>query len=124
MSRDEDLPLEELVAHLRGAGYEPHEMVEMPGQFSVRGGIVDVFPAVAERPVRLELLGDTVESLREFDPQTQRSVRPIERVTIPPLVESPADGIRANGEGPGERRDARDAAFAAGLARGNDCHLG
>ena len=98
VTRDEDLPLEELVAHLRKAGYESHEMVEMPGQFTVRGGIVDVFPAVAERPVRLELLGDTVESLREFDPQTQRSVRPIERVTIPPLVEFPANGIRAGGE--------------------------
>src|SRR5712692_1269999 len=102
VSRDEDVPLEDFVAHLRQAGYESHEMVEMPGQFTVRGGIVDVFPAVAERPVRLELLGDTVESLREFDPQTQRSVRPIGRVTIPPLVELPPDGFRANGGGPGE----------------------
>src|SRR3989442_1242993 len=102
VSRDEDVPLEDFVAHLRQAGYESHEMVEMPGQFTVRGGIVDVFPAVAERPVRLELLGDTVESLREFDPQTQRSVRPIGRVTIPPLVELPPDGSRADGGSPGE----------------------
>ena len=70
-----------------------HDMVEMPGQFTVRGGIVDVFPAEAERPVRLELFGDSVESLREFDPNTQRSVRPIERVTLPPL----AGTIQSNG---------------------------
>jgi transcription-repair coupling factor (superfamily II helicase) len=55
---------------------------------------VDVFPAEAERPVRLELFGDAVESLREFDPNTQRSVRPIERVTLPPLLEQPANGAR------------------------------
>src|SRR6266852_4046341 len=102
LARDQEVSLDEFVAHLRSVGYESHDMVEMPGQFTVRGGIVDVFPAVAERPVRLELLGDTVESLREFDPQTQRSVRPIERVTIPPLVELPADGFRANGGSPGE----------------------
>src|SRR3979490_767097 len=69
-------------------------MVEMPGQFTVRGGIVDVFPAEAERPVRLELFGDSVESLREFDPNTQRSVRPIEHMTLPPLLEQPANGAR------------------------------
>src|ERR1019366_7761851 len=78
LSRDQDISLEELVAHLRRVGYESHDMVEMPGQFTVRGGIVDVFPAEADRPVRLELFGDSVESLREFDPNTQRSVRPID----------------------------------------------
>ena len=52
------------------------------------------FPAEAERPVRLELFGDSVESLREFDPNTQRSVRPIEHVTLPPLLEHPFDGFR------------------------------
>ena len=93
LARDETVPLDELVAHLRRVGYESHDMVEMPGQFTVRGGIVDIFPAEAERPVRLELFGDSVESLREFDPNTQRSVRPIERVTLPPLVEQPANGF-------------------------------
>jgi transcription-repair coupling factor (superfamily II helicase) len=53
-----------------------------------------VFPAEADRPVRVELFGDSVESLREFDPNTQRSVRPIERVTFPPLLEHSFDGIR------------------------------
>jgi len=90
VARDESVSLDDLVAHLRRVGYESHDMVEMPGQFTVRGGIIDIFPAEAERPVRLELFGDSVESLREFDPNTQRSVRPIEHVTFPPLLEKPA----------------------------------
>ncbi|MBZ5698076.1 MAG: transcription-repair coupling factor [Acidobacteriia bacterium] len=101
LSRDQDISLEEFVTHLRRVGYESHDMVEMPGQFTVRGGIVDVFPAEAERPVRLELFGDSVESLREFDPNTQRSVRPIERVTLPPLLEPPSNGFQPGGGNPG-----------------------
>jgi transcription-repair coupling factor (superfamily II helicase) len=101
LSRDETVSLDDLVAHLRRVGYESHDMVEMPGQFTVRGGIVDIFPAEADRPVRLELFGDSVESLREFDPNTQRSVRPIEHVTLPPLVEQPMDAlIGGNGDSP------------------------
>src|SRR6266576_3127971 len=94
LARDQEISLDEFIAHLRSVGYESHDMVEMPGQFTVRGGIVDVFPAEAERPVRLELFGDSVESLREFDPNTQRSVRPIEHMTLPPLLEQPANGAR------------------------------
>jgi transcription-repair coupling factor (superfamily II helicase) len=93
LARHQDASLDELIGHLRRAGYESHDMVEMPGQFTVRGGIVDVFPAEAERPVRLEFFGDSVESLREFDPNTQRSVRPIEHVTLPPLLELPFNGF-------------------------------
>ncbi len=93
LAREDPLSLDDLVAHLRRVGYESHDMVEMPGQFTVRGGIVDIFPAEAERPVRLELFGDSVESLREFDPNTQRSVRPIDRVTLPPLVEQSGNGF-------------------------------
>jgi transcription-repair coupling factor (superfamily II helicase) len=93
LAREDLLSLDDLVAHLRRVGYESHDMVEMPGQFTVRGGIVDIFPAEAERPVRLELFGDSVESLREFDPNTQRSVRPIDRVTLPPLVEQSGNGF-------------------------------
>src|SRR3974390_986564 len=63
------------------------EMVERPGEFAVRGGIVDVFSPEALRPVRIELLGDTVESVREFDPRTQRSIAPVVRPTILPLAE-------------------------------------
>lgn len=91
LARDAELPLERLLAHLARTGYERHEMVEMPGQFAARGGIVDVFSPEAARPVRVELLGDQIESLREFDPETQRSVRPLERAVLLPLVEWPRD---------------------------------
>jgi transcription-repair coupling factor (superfamily II helicase) len=89
VERDADVSLDEVVAHLRSTGYERTELVEMAGQYAVRGGILDVFSPEAARPVRLELLGDTVESLREFDTATQRSVRPLERVTLLPLTEFP-----------------------------------
>jgi len=92
------LPLEDLVRHLQATGHERTEMVETPGQFAYRGGIVDVFPPEAPRPVRIELLGDTVESIREFDPETQRSVRPVARVVLPPLVETERTGADVNGE--------------------------
>src|SRR6266513_2234527 len=62
-------------------------MVELPGQFAVRGGIIDVFSPEAARPVRIELLGDSVESVREFDARTQRSIAPVVRTTLLPLAE-------------------------------------
>ncbi len=87
VARDADIPLEEFLQHLGATGYVHAEMAEMPGQYASRGGIVDVFPSEAANPVRIELVGDTVESLREFDPDTQRSIRPVEQVTLPPLSE-------------------------------------
>src|SRR5437899_10951737 len=79
-------------------------MVEMPGQFAVRGGIIDVFSPESPRPVRIELLGDTVESVREFDPRTQRSVAPVVRSTLLPLTEwsVPADSVSPDGDTPWE----------------------
>ncbi|HBY61490.1 MAG TPA: transcription-repair coupling factor, partial [Solibacterales bacterium] len=65
------------------------EPVELVGEYSVRGGILDVFPAEAQRPVRIEFFGDLVESMRRFDVETQRSVLKTEDVTILPLVETP-----------------------------------
>jgi transcription-repair coupling factor (superfamily II helicase) len=87
LTKDAEVPLEELIAHLAGVGYTRTEMGELPGQFAMRGGIVDVFSAEAPRPVRIELLGDTVESVREFDPRTQRSIAPVQRTTLLPLTE-------------------------------------
>jgi transcription-repair coupling factor (superfamily II helicase) len=87
LTKDAEVPLEEFIAHLAGVGYSRTEMVELPGQFATRGGIVDVFSAEAPRPVRIELLGDTVESVREFDPRTQRSIAPVQRTTLLPLTE-------------------------------------
>ena len=89
LTRDEEISLKDVIAHLSETGYIRAELVEMEGQFSVRGGILDVFPAEAAKPVRIELLGDTVESLREFDPETQRSTVPIRRAILPPLTEFP-----------------------------------
>ncbi len=87
--RDASLSLEDLVEHLAWVGYDRQDAAEMPGQYASRGGIVDVFPPDMKRPVRIELFGDAVESLREFDPETQRSIGPLERVVLPPMSECP-----------------------------------
>src|SRR6059036_1465060 len=87
LAKDTEIPHDELVTHLGSVGYTRTEMTELPGQFAVRGGIIDVFSPEAPRPVRIELLGDTVESVREFDARTQRSVAPVVRTTILPLTE-------------------------------------
>jgi len=87
LAKDTEASHEELVAHLASIGYARTEMVELPGQFAVRGGIIDVFSPETLRPVRIELLGDTVESVREFDPRTQRSIAPVVKTTILPLAE-------------------------------------
>jgi transcription-repair coupling factor (superfamily II helicase) len=96
LSKDSEANHEELITHLASIGYARTEMVELPGQFAVRGGIVDIFSPEAARPVRIELLGDTVESVREFDPRTQRSIAPVVKTTILPLAEwsVPAPGSR------------------------------
>jgi len=98
LEKDKEVPLQDFLAHLGATGYSRAEMVELPGQFAVRGGIVDIFSPEAPRPVRVELLGDTVESVREFDPRTQRSIAPVNWTTILPLTEwavVPGDGADA-----------------------------
>jgi transcription-repair coupling factor (superfamily II helicase) len=89
IERDQDIPHRELLDFLASAGYDKQTTCEMPGQFSVRGGIIDVFSPEAPQPVRIELLGDTIESIRAFDPNTQRSTNPMERATLLPLTEFP-----------------------------------
>ena len=75
------------------AGYRPAPVVEEPGAFARRGGILDVWPPGSVQPVRIELFGDEVESLRAFDPTTQRSTGPLKTVTITPPTEAlPAHG--------------------------------
>jgi len=86
---DDEIAMDDLAAHLESIGYEKREPVEMEGEYSIRGGIFDVFPAEAHRPVRIEFFGDTVESLRRFEPETQRSVLKIEDCTLLPLEETP-----------------------------------
>ena len=87
LAKDTEIGHGELIAHLGSVGYTRTEMVELPGQFAVRGGIIDVFSPEAPRPVRIELLGDAVESVREFDARTQRSIAPVVRTTLLPLAE-------------------------------------
>lgn len=79
---------EALVAKLASMGYERQEPVREPGQFSRRGGIVDVYAMGREFPVRIEFFGDEIESLREFDPQTQRSVGTVKLLRLAPSRET------------------------------------
>ncbi len=89
------LELEETVRRWVGLGYEPVSVVEEPGQFSHRGGILDIYPPAEPLPVRIELFGDRIESIRCFDPATQRSQAYLERITITPARESlPRHGPR------------------------------
>lgn len=84
----DELNFQDLADHLAGVGYETGEPVSNVGQFSVRGGIVDVYASEAEWPFRIEFFGDRIDSLREFDPATQRSRKPAPRVLLLPLVET------------------------------------
>ncbi len=85
----EEIPLESLIAHLESIGYERREPVEMTGEYSVRGGILDIFPAESINPVRIEFFGDEIESIRRFDATTQRSVLKVTEATVLPLAEVP-----------------------------------
>ena len=69
------------------AGYTRQDPVDEAGEFCVRGGVVDFYPAGAKEPIRLEFVGDTIESIRSFDPGTQRSTAPIDQAAIAPLQE-------------------------------------
>jgi len=81
--------LEALIDHLCVVGYSQVDVVEMPGEFAHRGGLLDVYPPELDRPVRIELFGDEVESIRKFDPQTQRSAASTDDVVLLPLTETP-----------------------------------
>jgi transcription-repair coupling factor (superfamily II helicase) len=87
---NEDLPLDDLSAHLESVGYQRREPVEMEGEYSIRGGIVDIFPVEDSSPVRLEFFGDTIESIRRFNPATQRSTLKVEECRVLPMRESRA----------------------------------
>ncbi|SMD04368.1 transcription-repair coupling factor (superfamily II helicase) [Sporomusa malonica] len=83
---------EELISSLVGFGYERVDQVDSAGQFSVRGGIIDIFAVNRSLPLRLELFGDEVDSLREFDPTSQRSVADLALADIMPLTEPESSG--------------------------------
>lgn len=76
-----------LAKKLVALGYEKNYQVESPGQFSIRGGIVDIFDLTEENPYRIELWGDEVDSIRSFDAQSQRSIENLESITVFPATE-------------------------------------
>jgi len=78
---------DQLLAQWRDMGYEWENMVEVPGSFSRRGGILDIYPPSSELPARIELWGNEVESIRLFDPTTQRSLRLVDSIAIVPAKE-------------------------------------
>ena len=84
---DSTVDTEQLKNQLVALGYERVGQVEMPGQFSVRGGIVDIYCLTEENPWRIELWGDEIDSIRSFDPESQRSLENLEEITIYPAVE-------------------------------------
>jgi transcription-repair coupling factor (superfamily II helicase) len=87
--KGEELPLDMVIGHLENIGYERREPVEMTGEYSLRGGILDIFPAESQKPVRIEFFGDEIESIRRFDVETQRSILKVNEVHVLPLVEYP-----------------------------------
>jgi transcription-repair coupling factor (superfamily II helicase) len=86
-----DIAPSDLADLLVSAGYTRQDPVDESGEFCVRGGVVDFYPAGAERPIRLEFVGDTIESIRAYDPSTQRSTGAVDQAAIVPLTELPGD---------------------------------
>jgi transcription-repair coupling factor (superfamily II helicase) len=78
----QDVPIEEIVAWLVEQGFQRMEAIEIPGEFSQRGGILDVFSPDAEAPYRLEFFGNEIESIRQFSPETQRSLGDVQAIEI------------------------------------------
>ena len=92
----ESVDREQLLASLLQFGYERIDRVDSVGHFSVRGGIIDIFAVNFESPVRIELFGDVIDSVREFHPVTQRSVKILEQATLLPSIDAeelPAEGM-------------------------------
>ena len=87
--RGESFDLEALLTHLNTVGYASTDVVEMPGQYAVRGGILDVYSPEADRPLRIEFFGDEADSIRKFDPTSQRSSTPVDEALLLPLTETP-----------------------------------
>src|SRR6185503_5587910 len=83
----EEIPLDYLSSHLESIGYERHDPVEMAGEYSIRGGILDVFPPGQDEPLRIEFFGDEIESIRRFDPASQRSTHKLTECVLQPLTE-------------------------------------
>jgi len=129
LRRGEEVDLEVLTTHLAGVGYTRMDLVEMPGQFTRRGGILDVYSPESDRPMRIEFFGDEIETIRKFDPETQRSQGALDEAELLPLTETPVterllaavnarlSRQRIEIEGNGENEDlAAEAAAASGVS--------
>ena len=90
------IDFQQVQRRLAQAGYDRESQVEGPGQFAVRGGILDIFPITEELPVRIELWGDEVDSVRTFDVESQRSVENLEQVLVYPCEEAEKEGERGS----------------------------
>jgi len=89
LRKGEPVEIDPLLIHLNSVGYNSVDVVEMPGEYALRGGLLDVYPPEADRPLRVEFFGDEIESIRKFDPGTQRSSDPVDEVALLPLTETP-----------------------------------
>jgi len=100
LKKEDTVDIGKLTENLVALGYERNYQVETEGQFSIRGGIIDIFPMTEENPVRIELWGDDIDSIRLFDVSTQRSLKELSEITIFPATETvltrdeKEDGIR------------------------------
>lgn len=88
ISLESDVELEQLTNRLVSIGYEREQIVAKPGEFSVRGGIIDIYPLTEKYPIRIELFDIEVDSIRSFDAETQRSIEQLDEIKIPPVTEA------------------------------------
>ncbi len=91
LKKGERLALEPFRQQLAEAGYASVSQVVSPGEFAMRGSLLDVFPMGASAPLRIDLFDDEIEAIRRFDPETQRSLDALERVRLLPAREVPLD---------------------------------
>ncbi len=91
LQNGEELDVTEFRKWLASSGYEMTGQVNMPGEFSVRGGIVDVYPLTEDNPIRIELWGDEIDSIRSFDAESQRSIENLQEIILFPAVEKQAE---------------------------------
>ena len=126
----QDVDIKDLERYFAVNGYRRASTVTEAGEFAIRGGVIDVFPPGAEEPVRLDLFGDTLESIRAFDPFTQRSTRQLKSIDFLPVSEALLDpetiarfrkGYVANFGAPGD--DALYAAVTEGVRKGGAEHF-
>lgn len=87
IDRDDEIDVKQLTEQLLATGYKREQIVARPGEFSIRGGIIDIYPLVSENPLRIELFGDEIDTMRAFDVRSQRSLVEIEQFTVPPATD-------------------------------------